>query len=173
MIGITQPRRIAAISLAKRVAEERNCTLGSQVGFNIRFEECFVPGVTKIKYVTEGILVREMMGDPLLKSYSVIMIDEAHERTLYTDIVLGLLKKIIKKRPDLRLIVSSATLEAESMQKFFNFNKTGDKSKDTSTILRYLFHNKREKKGSNFIQIELLLFLNIFDVHISNVVALS
>ena len=134
MIGITQPRRIAATSLACRVAEERECKLGTEVGYNIRFDECFHNGVTRIKYLTEGILVREMMSDPLLKNYSVMMVDEAHERTLYTDILLGLLKKIIRKRPELRVIVSSATLEAETIRDFFNL-KTSESSKDTSAIL--------------------------------------
>lgn len=135
-IGVTQPRRVAATTLAARVAEERQCRLGTQVGYNIRFDECFIAGETEIKYLTEGILTREMMSDPLLKQYSVIIIDEAHERTLYTDILLGLVKKILRKRPELRLIVSSATLEAESMKDFFNLNDNEeDSSKDTSTIL--------------------------------------
>jgi ATP-dependent RNA helicase DDX35 len=135
MIGITEPRRVAAITLASRVAQEKNCVLGEQIGYSIRFEECFTLGLTQIKYMTEGILVREMMSDPLLTNYSVIIVDEAHERTLYTDILLALLKKIIKKRPDLRIIISSATLEAESIKEYFNSNETSDRSKDTSTVM--------------------------------------
>ena len=119
IIGITQPRRVAAITLAKRVAEEMNCKLGKEVGYVIRFDDCFEDGITMIKYMTEGILIREMMKDPLLKSYSVIMVDEVHERTLFTDIVLGLLKKIIRKRPELRLIISSATIELNLFTKYF------------------------------------------------------
>lgn len=124
VIGITQPRRVAALSLAKRVAEERRVNLGQQVGYSIRFDDCFEPGVTQIKYMTEGILIREMMSDPLLTSYSVIMVDEIHERTLYTDVLLGLLKKIIKRRRELRLIISSATLEVTAMEDYFTESGT-------------------------------------------------
>lgn len=119
MIGITQPRRVAAISLAKRVAEEKGCLAGQEVGYCVRFDDCFDKQDTKIKFMTEGILVNEIMANPLLPSYSVIMLDEAHERSLLTDMCLGLMKKILRKRPDLRLVVSSATLEAEALQNFF------------------------------------------------------
>ena len=91
-IGITEPRRVAVTTLAARVAEESRSKLGQEVGYSIRFDECFSREITKIKYMTEGILIREMMGDPLLKSYSVIILDEAHERTVSTDILMGLLK---------------------------------------------------------------------------------
>lgn len=124
MIGISQPRRVAAITLAKRVAEERGTSLGEDVGYSIRFDDCWQSGKTFIKYMTEGILVREMMSDPLLASYSVIIVDEIHERTLYTDIVLGLMKKVIRRRPELRLIVSSATLESTFMENYFRDSKT-------------------------------------------------
>ena len=90
--GITEPRRVAVTTLAARVAEESRSKLGQEVGYSIRFDECFSREITKIKYMTEGILIREMMGDPLLKSYSVIILDEAHERTVSTDILMGLLK---------------------------------------------------------------------------------
>lgn len=90
---------------------------------------------TRIKFMTEGILLREMMADPLLRHYSVIILDEVHERTLYTDIIMGLMKKILKKNTNLKLIVSSATVDAEEIQYFFNFNKTNDKAKDTSVIM--------------------------------------
>ena len=90
--GITEPRRVAVTTLAARVAEESRSKLGREVGYSIRFDECFSREITKIKYMTEGILIREMMGDPLLKSYSVIILDEAHERTVSTDILMGLLK---------------------------------------------------------------------------------
>ncbi|ELW69648.1 putative ATP-dependent RNA helicase DHX35 [Tupaia chinensis] len=99
--------------VAGRVAEERGAVLGHEVGYCIRFDDCTDPLATRIKFLTDGMLVREMMVDPLLTKYSVIMLDEAHERTLYTDIAIGLLKKIQKKRGDLRLIVASATLDAE------------------------------------------------------------
>ena len=96
-IGITEPRRVAVTTLATRVAEEQNTQLGRRVGYSIRFDECFLRNQTKIKYMTEGILIREMMEDPLLKSYSVIILDEAHERTAQTDIIMGLLKKVLRK----------------------------------------------------------------------------
>ncbi|KAK6631984.1 hypothetical protein RUM44_007014 [Polyplax serrata] len=134
-IGITEPRRIAATTLAARVAEEMNCPLGSTVGYTIRFDDCTTPSETKVKYMTEGILIREMLSDPLLSHYSVIILDEVHERTLYTDIIMGLMKKILKKNTSLKLIVSSATVDADELQHFFNLNRTPDKTKDTSTIL--------------------------------------
>ncbi|CDQ86427.1 unnamed protein product [Oncorhynchus mykiss] len=135
VIGVTQPRRVAAISVANRLAEERGALLGHEVGYTIRFDDCSDPHATRIKFLTDGMLVREMMADPLLKKYSVLMLDEAHERTLYTDIAIGLLKKIQKKRRDLRLIVASATLDAKKFQEFFNLNETGDPNKDTCGIL--------------------------------------
>ncbi|KAJ5397376.1 ATP-dependent RNA helicase DHX8 [Penicillium cosmopolitanum] len=119
MIGCTQPRRVAAMSVAKRVSEEVGCRLGAEVGYTIRFEDCTSPE-TKIKYMTDGMLQREILLDPDLKKYSVIMLDEAHERTIATDILFGLLKKTIKRRPDLRLIVTSATLDAEKFSVYFN-----------------------------------------------------
>ncbi|KAI7870313.1 P-loop containing nucleoside triphosphate hydrolase protein [Spinellus fusiger] len=91
-VACTQPRRIAATSVAQRVAEERNCRLGGEVGYLIRFDDQTTPQ-TRIKYMTDGMLFRETMIDPLLTKYSVIMIDEAHERSLYTDILLGVIKK--------------------------------------------------------------------------------
>ena len=91
-VACTQPRRIAATSVAERVAEEKNCRLGSEVGYLIRFEDQ-TSQQTRIKYMTDGMLFRETMIDPLLSRYSVIMIDEAHERSLYTDILLGVIKK--------------------------------------------------------------------------------
>uniref|UniRef100_A0A6Q2YUB5 RNA helicase n=1 Tax=Esox lucius TaxID=8010 RepID=A0A6Q2YUB5_ESOLU len=135
VIGVTQPRRVAAISVANRLAEERGALLGHEVGYTIRFDDCSDPHATRIKFLTDGMLVREMMADPLLKKYSVLMLDEAHERTLYTDIAIGLLKKIQKKRRDLRLIVASATLDAKKFQEFFNLNETGDPNQDTCGIL--------------------------------------
>ncbi|XP_057270304.1 probable ATP-dependent RNA helicase DHX35 isoform X1 [Pezoporus wallicus] len=135
VVGVTQPRRVAAVSIASRVADERGAVLGHEVGYCIRFDDCTDPQATRIKFLTDGMLVREMMADPLLTRYSVLMLDEAHERTLYTDIAIGLLRKIQKKRGDLRLIVASATLDAEKFKNFFNQNDTGDPSKDTSVIL--------------------------------------
>ncbi len=90
-IGCTQPRRVAAMSVAKRVSEEVGCRLGQEVGYTIRFEDCTSPE-TRIKYMTDGMLQRECLIDPLCSSYSVVMLDEAHERTIATDVLFGLLK---------------------------------------------------------------------------------
>ncbi|KAF6766742.1 P-loop containing nucleoside triphosphate hydrolase protein [Ephemerocybe angulata] len=117
-IGCTQPRRVAAMSVAKRVSEEVGCRLGQEVGYTIRFEDCTSPE-TRIKYMTDGMLQRECLIDPLVSNYSVVMLDEAHERTIATDVLFGLLKKAVKKRPDLKLIVTSATLDAEKFSKYF------------------------------------------------------
>ncbi|ESQ47319.1 hypothetical protein EUTSA_v10028287mg [Eutrema salsugineum] len=121
-IGCTQPRRVAAMSVAKRVAEEFGCRLGEEVGYAIRFEDCTGPD-TVIKYMTDGMLLREILIDENLSQYSVVMLDEAHERTIHTDVLFGLLKKLLKRRTDLRLIVTSATLDAEKFSGyFFNCN---------------------------------------------------
>ncbi|KAM2994202.1 hypothetical protein FF2_046203 [Malus domestica] len=121
-IGCTQPRRVAATSVAKRVAEEFGCRLGEEVGYAIRFEDCTGPD-TVIKYMTDGMLLREILIDENLSQYSVVMLDEAHERTINTDVLFGLLKQLVKQRPDLRLIVTSATLDAEKFSGyFFNCN---------------------------------------------------
>lgn len=117
-IGCTQPRRVAAMSVAKRVAEEFGCRLGEEVGYAIRFEDCTGPE-TVIKYMTDGMLLREILIDENLSQYSVIMLDEAHERTIHTDVLFGLLKKLINRRPELRLIVTSATLDAEKFSGYF------------------------------------------------------
>ncbi|XP_064393087.1 probable ATP-dependent RNA helicase DHX35 isoform X2 [Halichondria panicea] len=135
MIGVTQPRRVAVTTVASRVADEKGAVLGHEVGYSIRFDSCCDVKATRIKFLTDGMLVREMMRDPLLSKYSVIMLDEAHERTLHTDIIVGLLKKIMKKRDDLHLIVSSATVDAELFRSFFETNTTGDRHSDTATII--------------------------------------
>lgn len=118
-IGCTQPRRVAAMSVAKRVAEEFNCKLGEEVGYSIRFEDC-CSEKTIIKYMTDGMLLREALIDKNLSNYSVIMLDEAHERTIHTDILFGLLKQALSVRKDLKLIVTSATLDAEHFSNFFD-----------------------------------------------------
>ncbi|PVH39496.1 hypothetical protein PAHAL_5G518800 [Panicum hallii] len=123
LIGCTQPRRLAVQAVASRVAEEVGVKLGEEVGYTIRFEDQTNPGMTMIKFLTDGVLIREMMEDPLLTKYSVIMVDEAHERSISTDMLLGLLKKIQRRRPELRLIISSATIEARSMSTFFNIRR--------------------------------------------------
>uniref|UniRef100_S4R9M3 RNA helicase n=1 Tax=Petromyzon marinus TaxID=7757 RepID=S4R9M3_PETMA len=117
-IGCTQPRRVAAMSVAKRVSEEFGCCLGQEVGYTIRFEDCTSPE-TKIKYMTDGMLLRECLIDSELMQYSVVMLDEAHERTIHTDVLFGLLKKTIKRRLDMKLIVTSATLDAVKFSQYF------------------------------------------------------
>jgi len=117
-IGCTQPRRVAAMSVAKRVAEEFGCRLGQEVGYVIRFEDCTSPE-TIISYMTDGMLLRQCLMDPDLSQYSVIMLDEAHERTINTDVLFGLLKKTALRRPDLKLIVTSATLDATKFSSYF------------------------------------------------------
>lgn len=119
LVGVTQPRRIAAITVAQRVSNERKVTLGKQVGYTVRFDDC-TSERTEIKFMTDGILIRECLSDALLSQYSVVMLDEAHERSLNTDILFGLMKKVLHKRRDLRVLVTSATLDAERFGKFFN-----------------------------------------------------
>ncbi|KFY39892.1 hypothetical protein V494_03778 [Pseudogymnoascus sp. VKM F-4513 (FW-928)] len=142
-IAITQPRRVAATTVATRVAEEFGCTLGQEVGYSIRFEDV-TSANTKIKFLTDGLLLREALVDPLLSRYSVIMVDEAHERSLSTDVLLGVLRKIHKRRPELRIIVSSATLQAERFLSFFtaddtattkDSNETKESDKDVGAIV--------------------------------------
>lgn len=119
MIGCTQPRRVAAMLVAKRVAQEMNCAVGQEVGFSIRFEDETNPRKTIIKYMTEGVLLREILMNPLLEQYSCIIMDEAHERSLNTDVLLGLFKTVLANRKDLKLIVTSATMNAERFSLFF------------------------------------------------------
>lgn len=141
MIAVTQPRKVAAISLASRVSAEQGTPLGGTIGYSVRFDEQAGPD-TRIKYLTDGMLVRELLSDPSLSRYSIIIVDEAHERTLRTDMLLGSLKRIqgdrngninVTKANDkgkgkaalgglgpLKVIVMSATLDAERFSRFFN-----------------------------------------------------
>ncbi|KAJ1536473.1 DEAH-box RNA helicase prp16, partial [Nowakowskiella sp. JEL0078] len=145
MIGCTQPRRVAAMSVAKRVSEEMECELGSVVGYSIRFEDCTSEDtlikctlmllsfnhfeVTFHEDMTDGVLQRECLTSPDLDKYSAIIMDEAHERSLQTDVLMGLLKRVISRRRDLKLIITSATMNAQrfhfenhrSLQKFSEF----------------------------------------------------
>ena len=119
MIGHTQPRRIAARSVAARIAEELQVELGGLVGYKVRFHDRV--GVRSvIKLMTDGILLAETQGDPLLRAYGTIIIDEAHERSVNIDFLLGFLKKLLEKRQDLKLIVTSATIDAEKFSSHFN-----------------------------------------------------
>ncbi|KAK0444479.1 P-loop containing nucleoside triphosphate hydrolase protein [Armillaria borealis] len=119
LVACTQPRRVAAMSVAKRVADEMDVQLGRHVGYSIRFEDMTEPGTTFLKYMTDGMLLREAMNDPNLERYSTIILDEAHERTLATDILMGLMKDLVKRRSDLKIIIMSATLDALKFQKYF------------------------------------------------------
>ncbi|KAG6373740.1 P-loop containing nucleoside triphosphate hydrolase protein [Boletus reticuloceps] len=136
MIAVTQPRRVAATSLAARVAAEQSVTVGGLVGYSVRFDEA-CQAHTKIKYVSDGMLVRELLSDPILSRYSVVILDEAHERTLRTDFLIANLKTILAKRNQvndskgktkgplsvsnpLKIVVMSATLDAEKFSRFYN-----------------------------------------------------
>ena len=136
MIAVTQPRRVAATSLATRVAAEQNVTVGGLVGYSVRFDEA-CQAQTKIKYVSDGMLVRDRLSDPTLSRYSVIILDEAHERTLRTDFLIANLKSILAKRNQLqdkkgkgksplsalnplKIVIMSATLDAEKFSRFYN-----------------------------------------------------
>lgn len=123
IIGCTQPRRVAAMSVAKRVSEEMCSSLGDKVGYAIRFEDCTSKD-TVIKYMTDGILLRESLRDGDLDRYSVIIMDEAHERSLSTDVLFGLLRDVIAGRLDLKLIVTSATMDSEKFSAFFGKAET-------------------------------------------------
>ncbi|KAG7661552.1 PRP43 [[Candida] subhashii] len=118
-VACTQPRRVAAMSVAARVADEMDVSLGEEVGYSIRFENK-TSNKTILKYMTDGMLLREAMEDHDLTRYSCIILDEAHERTLATDILMGLLKQVCLRRPDLKIIIMSATLDAEKFQKYFH-----------------------------------------------------
>ncbi len=118
LIGHTQPRRIAASSVAKRIAEELNSPLGEVVGYKVRFQDRLQPGAS-VKLMTDVILLAEMQGDPLLKAYDTLIIDEAHERSLNIDFLLGYLRQILPRRPDLKIIVTSATIDADRFAQHF------------------------------------------------------
>jgi ATP-dependent helicase HrpA len=118
LIGHTQPRRIAASSVAKRIAFELNSPLGEVVGYRVRFQDKFQPGAS-VKLMTDGILLAETQSDPLLRAYDTIIIDEAHERSLNIDFLLGYLRQILPRRPDLKVIVTSATIDADRFAKHF------------------------------------------------------
>ncbi|KAI3818093.1 hypothetical protein L1987_11896 [Smallanthus sonchifolius] len=119
-IAVTQPRRVAAVSVSRRVAQELDVGLGDEVGYAIRFEDR-TSERTCIKYLTDGVLLRESLSDPELKQYSVIILDEAHERSLNTDILMGLMKRLIRLRAsNLKVLITSATLDGEKVSKFFS-----------------------------------------------------
>jgi ATP-dependent helicase HrpA len=117
-IGHTQPRRIAASSVARRIAEELDSPLGDIVGYKVRFQDRLHPGAS-VKLMTDGILLAETQGDPLLRAYDTLIIDEAHERSLNIDFLLGYLRQLLPRRPDLKLVVTSATIDADRFARFF------------------------------------------------------
>ncbi|MEI6713601.1 MAG: ATP-dependent RNA helicase HrpA [Verrucomicrobiota bacterium] len=117
-IGCTQPRRVAALSVSKRVAEELAVSWGREVGCKMRFNDDTGPD-TRVKFMTDGILLAEIQSDPLLRSYSALILDEAHERSLNIDFLLGYLQSLLQKRPDLKLIVTSATIDTETFSNAF------------------------------------------------------
>ena len=118
VVGCTQPRRVAAMSVAKRVSEEMSVDLGAEVGYSIRFEDV-TSAKTTIKYMTDGILLRESLRESDLDNYSAVIMDEAHERSLNTDVLFGLLRDVVARRQDLKLIVTSATMDAQKFSTFF------------------------------------------------------
>lgn len=128
MIAVTQPRRVAAITISTRVAKEMKCKLGDDVGYTVRFED-MTSKKTKIRFMTDGSLLREALSDKLLLKYSVIILDEAHERTINTDILFGIVKEAQKTRKirgmaSLKIIIMSATMDVDHFSKYFNLCKT-------------------------------------------------
>ncbi|MGB0732719.1 MAG: DEAD/DEAH box helicase, partial [Pontibacterium sp.] len=119
LIGHTQPRRLAARSVASRIAQELQCEVGNRVGYQVRFHDQ-VSEASQIKLMTDGILLAETQTDRFFEKYEVLIIDEAHERSLNIDFLLGYIKRILPKRPDLKLIITSATIDVERFSKHFN-----------------------------------------------------
>lgn len=160
IIGVTQPRRVAAVSVARRVSEEINCKLGDKVGYTVRFSDCS-SSETKIKYMTDGCLLRECLIDPLLTKYSVIILDEAHERSVHTDILFGLMKVTIEKRPDLKVLITSATLDDGKFSTFFNDCPTFFVPGRSFPV--DIFYLEKKSKSTNFIESALDTILQIHE----------
>lgn len=150
LIGHTQPRRIAAKTIAARVAEEMKSLLGQLVGYQVRFNDA-LSEATRIKIMTDGILLAETRDDPLLKRYHTLIIDEAHERSLNIDFILGYLKKILPKRPDLKVIITSATLDHERLAKHFTAPVVEVAGRTFPISLRYQPLNSKAKEARDVL----------------------
>lgn len=164
-MAITQPRRVAAVSLAKRVAEETMTPLGTQVGYTVRFDDTSSPH-TIIKYLTDGMLLREILSDELLLRYKVVVLDEAHERTLRTDMLFGMIKKIQRirrerKMQELKVVVMSATLDAEKFSEFFDGAKILYVSGRLFPVETYF----TQEPQSDYVDAALV---TLFQIHVKN-----
>jgi ATP-dependent helicase HrpA len=147
MIGHTQPRRLAARTVAARIAQELDTTLGDLVGYQVRFTDQ-VSQNTAIKLMTDGILLAEMQRDRLLRKYDTLIIDEAHERSLNIDFLLGYLKRILPQRPDLKVIVTSATIDLQSFSRHFDGAPIIEVSGRTYPVeTRYLGREQAQDEG--------------------------
>ena len=165
-IVITQPRRVAAIQMAKRVSYERRSTLGKEVGYSIRFEDCSSEE-TIVKFVTDGILVRECLADHNLSKYNVIILDEAHERSLYTDILFALCKKaVLKRNGDLRMIITSATLDTKQFSSYFNNCPVFQVAGRSHPVDIVYFNSRMEKRVENSVKLAIRIHLHESPGHI-------
>ena len=154
MIGCTQPRRIAAITVSNRIAEEMGETIGQSIGYKIRFKDQTRPD-TYIKIMTDGILLAETQGDPYLNMYDTIIVDEAHERSLNIDFVLGILKTLLKKRKDLKLIITSATIDTLKFSKAFDDAPVIEVSGRTYPVeTRYIAPNAAADKNGDSTHVD-------------------
>lgn len=165
-VVITQPRRVAAIQMAKRVAFEKKYKLGEEIGYSIRFEDHSNENTT-IKYVTDGILVRECLSDQNLSKYNVIILDEAHERSLYTDILFALCKKaVLNRNHDLRLIITSATLDTKQFSKYFNDCPIFSIHGRCYPVDKIYYTSRMEKRVENSVKIAIRIHLHEGPGHI-------
>ena len=165
MIGHTQPRRLAARSVSQRIADELNVPLGEQVGYQVRFTDKSHPG-TLVKLMTDGILLAEIQQDPFLNRYEVIIIDEAHERSLNIDFLMGYLKRLLPKRPDLKVIITSATIDVERFSKHFNrapIVSVSGRSYPVTVEYRPLMEQK-ESQDNDELDVELSIQQQIIEV---------
>ncbi|KAK0427458.1 hypothetical protein QR680_010236 [Steinernema hermaphroditum] len=146
-IAVTEPRRVAAMSLARRVAEEANVKLSEEVGYKIRFDPC-VSEKSFVQYMTDGVLLRECVNKPDLAKYSVVIVDEAHERSINIDVLLGLLKGIVRVRGDFKIVIMSATIDIEKFSSFFRNAPTLSIPGKTHNV--QLFHTDKDDNFTMF-----------------------